>query len=77
MKAVGKIWVCVVAALAVSVLAGCRDSARSRVVSESEVVESNERRAAYIDSLNIPEEQKKAMKERLGQPQSTGGSRPR
>lgn len=75
MEVIRKLWVPGLLALVVVAGASCRDSARSRVVTESEVVESNERRAAYIDSLNIPEEQKKAMKERLGQPQSAEGSR--
>lgn len=55
--------------------AGCQDSSKSRVVSEPEIAESNERRAEYIDSLNIPDAQKQEMKNRLGKPQGEQDTR--
>lgn len=62
-----------VAVTAVVAVGGCKDSAVSRDVSETEVQESNTRRAEAIDELNIPEEQKARMKERLGQPSGESG----
>lgn len=47
-------------------LAGCKDSAVSRDVKPEEVEESNARRQDYVDSLDIPEEQKQRMREQYG-----------
>ncbi|ARU41081.1 hypothetical protein CCB80_07975 [Armatimonadetes bacterium Uphvl-Ar1] len=66
----------ITAILVASVLfAGCQDSSKSRVVTAPEIEESNQRRIEYIDSLNIPEAQKQAMKDRLGKPQTTQETR--
>ena len=55
--------------------AGCQDDAVSRTVTTEEVQQSNERRAEYIDTLNIPDSQKQAMKDRLGQPKGETDTR--
>lgn len=55
--------------VAISVLAllgGCDNSEVSRTVKPAEIQESNTRRAAEIDKLNIPQAQKDQMKAHLG-----------
>lgn len=47
-------------------LAGCDNSEVSRTVKPAEIEESNARRAAEIDKLDIPQSQKDQMKAHLG-----------
>lgn len=57
---------CFAAISALAVLGGCDNSEVSRTVKPAEIQESNTRRAAEIDKLNIPQAQKDQMKAHLG-----------
>ncbi len=69
-----KVWSMLILVGMILGLVGCADSAVSRDVKPAEVQESNARRQAEIDKLDIPEEQKAAMKARIGGDQSPGAS---
>jgi len=69
MKTAQKLMLATLLAATCFALTACQDDAVSRTVSAPQIEESNAKRAEYIDSLQIPEEQKKAMKDRLGKPQ--------
>lgn len=57
---------CLVAVSIFALLGGCDNSEVSRTVKPAEIQESNTRRAAEIDKLNIPQAQKDQMKAHLG-----------
>jgi hypothetical protein len=53
---------------ATGALVGCGDSAENRTVTKEEIAASDQKRLAYIDSLNIPQAQKDQMKSHMGGP---------
>jgi hypothetical protein len=68
MKTVRNLIIAVLAASMLVGTTGCKDDAVSRKVAAPEIEESNAKRIEYIDSLQISDAQKQAMKERIGKP---------
>ena len=65
----------IISAVVLTAITGCNDSAVSRQPSVADIEEANQTRTEYIDSLNIPDDQKQAMKDRLGKPKTENPGR--